>query len=69
MFKIFKDILLLVFLFIAMSKMGNAHEEFDDGGIRTKDGCYTMIIVVNTNEGKKSITVKDCRGGRAIWNQ
>jgi len=66
MFKIFKDILLLVFLFIAMSKMGNAHEEFDDGGIRTKDGCYTMIIVVNTNEGKKSITVKDCRGGRAI---
>ena len=66
MFKIFKDILLLVFLFIAMSKMGNAHEEFDDGGIRTKDGCYTMIIVVNTNEGKKSNTVKDCRGGRAI---
>ena len=66
MFKIFKDILLLVFLFIAMSKMGNAHEEFDDGGIRTKDGCYTMIVVVNTNEGKKSITVKDCRGGRAI---
>ena len=41
-----------------MSKMGNAHEEFDDGGIRTKDGCYTMIIVVNTNEGKKSIRIQ-----------
>jgi hypothetical protein len=27
-----------------------------------------MIIVVDTDEGKKSITVKDCRGGRAIWN-
>ena len=68
MFKIFKDALLIVFLFIAMSKIGNAHEEleFDDGGVRTKDGCYTMIIVVDTNEGKKSITVKDCRGGRAI---
>jgi len=45
--------------------MGNT-QEFDDGGVRTKDGCYTLLIVVDTDEGKKLITVKDCRGGRAI---
>jgi len=65
MIKLFKDVLLIVFLFVAMSKIGNT-QEFDDGGVRTKDGCYTMLIVIDTDEGKKLITVKDCRGGRAI---
>ena len=65
MFKLFKDFLLIVFLFIAMSKMGNT-QEFDDGGVMTKDGCYTLLMVIDTDEGKALITVKDCRGGRAI---
>jgi len=65
MFKLFKDFLLIVFLFIAMSKMGNT-QEFDDGGVRTKDGCYTLLMVIDTDEGKALITVKDCRGGRKI---
>ncbi len=63
--KLFKDMLLTIFLLIALSKIGNT-QEFDDGGVRTKDGCYTLLIVVDTDEGKKLITVKDCRGGRAI---
>ena len=65
MFKLFKDILLLLFLIIAMSEIGNT-QEFDDGGVRTKDGCYTLLIVTDTDEGKALITVKDCRGGRKI---
>ena len=66
MFKLFKDFLLIVFLFIAMSKMGNT-QEFDDGGVMTKDGCYTLLMVIDTDEGKALITVKDCRGERKIW--
>jgi hypothetical protein len=27
-----------------------------------------MLIVIDTDEGKELITVKDCRGGRKIWN-
>lgn len=68
MFKLFRDSLLIVFLFIAMSKMGNT-QEFDDGGVMTKDGCYTLLIVVTTDEGKSLTVVKDCRGGRKIWKK
>ena len=67
MFKLFKDMLLTLFLLIIMSKVGNT-QEFDDGGVMTKDGCYTMLVVIDTDEGKALITVKDCRGGRKIWN-
>ena len=64
MIKLLKDILLLVVLFIAASKIGNTQElKFDDGGIRLKNGCYTLVIVT---EEKKIITVQDCRGGRPI---
>ena len=64
MIKLLKDILLLVVLFIAASKIGNTQElQSDDGGIRLKNGCYTLVIVT---EDKKIITVQDCRGGRPI---
>jgi hypothetical protein len=63
--KLFKDMLLTIFLIIAMIKIGNT-QEFDDGGVMTKDGCYTLLIVTDTDEGKSLIIVKDCRGGRAI---
>ena len=66
MIKLFKDILLLVVLFIAASKIGNTQElQSDDGGIRLKNGCYTLVIVTGDKE-KKIITVQDCRGGRPI---
>ena len=66
MIKLFKDILLLVVLFIAASKIGNTQElQSDDGGIRLKNGCYTLVIVTEDKE-KKIITVQDCRGGRPI---
>ena len=65
MIKLFRNSLLIVFLVIAMSKIGNT-QEFDDGGVMTKDGCYTLLIVIDTDKGKALITVKDCRGGRAI---
>ena len=61
MIKIFKDILLLVFLFIAASNISKA----DDGGIKLENGCYTLVIVTEDKE-KKIITVQDCRGGRPI---
>ena len=66
MIKLLKDILLLVVLFIAASKIGNTQElQSDDGGIRLKNGCYTLVIVTGDKE-KKIITVQDCRGGRPI---
>ena len=65
MIKLLKDILLLVVLFIAASKIGNTQELPDDGGIRLKNGCYTLVIVTEDKE-KKIITVQDCRGGRPI---
>ena len=69
MIKLFKDILLLVVLFIAASKIGNTQElQSDDGGIRLKNGCYTLVIVTEDKE-KKIITVQDCRGGRPIWKE
>ena len=69
MIKLLKDILLLVVLFIAASKIGNTQElQSDDGGIRLKNGCYTLVIVTGDKE-KKIITVQDCRGGRPIWKE
>ena len=69
MIKLLKDILLLVVLFIAASKIGNTQElKFDDGGIRLKNGWYTLVIVTGDKE-KKIITVQDCRGGRPIWKE
>ena len=66
MIKLLKDILLLVVLFIAASKIGNTQElQSDDGGIRLKNGCYTLVIVTGDKE-KKIITVQDFRGGRKI---
>ena len=66
MIKVIKDILLLVVLFIAASNIGNTQElQSDDGGIRLKNGCYTLVIVTEDKE-KKIITVQDCRGGRPI---
>ena len=61
MIKVIKDILLLVFLFIAASNISKA----DDGGIKLENGCYTLVIVTEDKE-KKIITVQDCRGGRPI---
>ena len=66
MIKLLKDILLLVVLFIAASKIGNTQElQSDDGGIRLKNGCNTLVIVTGDKE-KKIITDQDCRGGRPI---
>ena len=70
MFKIFRDMLVLVVLVIAMSKIGNTQELLsDDGGVRLKNGCYTMVIVVDGDHGKRQITIQDCRGGRSIWEK
>ena len=68
MIKLLKDILLLVVLFIAMSKMGNTQElQSDDGGVRLKNGCYTLILLLKQKDGSIIIrTVQDCRGGRPI---
>ena len=66
--KLFKDVLLLVFLFIAMSKVGETKElEFDDGGVKLRNGCYTMIVLLKQQDGSILIrTMQDCRGGRPI---
>ena len=66
-FKIFKDVLVLTCLIIAMSEIGNTQEmRSDDGGVKLANGCYTLVVVVDGDQGKKQITVQDCRGGRAI---
>jgi len=70
MFKIFRDMMVIVVLVIAMSKIGNTQELMsDDGGVRLKNGCYTMVIVVDGDHGKRQITIQDCRGGRSIWEK
>ena len=70
MIKLLKDVALVVFLFIAMSKIGNTQELLsDDGGVKLKNGCYTLVIVTEGDHGKKIITVQDCRGGRKIWKE
>ena len=61
MIKLLKDIVLLVFLFIIASNISKAEE----GGVKLKNGCYTLVIVTGDKE-KKIITVQDCRGGRPI---
>ena len=66
MIKIMRDMLVIVVLFIAMSKIGETQElQSDDGGVKLKNGCYTLVIVTEDKE-KKIITVQDCRGGRPI---
>ena len=65
--KMFRDLLLVGFLFLAMSKIGEAQElQSDDGGVKLINGCYTLIIVDEGDQGKRQITIQDCRGGRAI---
>ena len=69
MMKIMRDMLVIVVLFIAMSKIGETQEpQYDDGGVKLKNGCYTLVIVTEDKE-KKIITVQDCRGGRPIWKK
>jgi len=67
--KVFKDVLILTVLFIAMSKIGETKElDFDDGGVKLKNGCYTLIVLLKQKDGSILIrTVQDCRGGRPIW--
>ena len=66
--KLCKDVLILTFLFIAMSKIGETKElKFDDGGVKLKNGCYTLIVLLKQKDGSILIrTVQDCRGGRPI---
>jgi len=70
MIKILKDLALMIVLIIAMSKIGNTQELLsDDGGVKLKNGCYTLVIVTEGDHGKKIQTVVDCRGGRKIWKK
>jgi hypothetical protein len=65
--KIMKDMLLVTILFIAMSKIGEAQEPIDQGGVKLRNGCYTMIVLLKQQDGSILIrTMQDCRGGRAI---
>ena len=66
--KIMKDMFLIVVLFIAMSKIGETKElEYDDGGVKLKNGCYSLILLLKQPDGSILIrTVQDCRGGRPI---
>jgi hypothetical protein len=63
-----RDMLLLAVLFTAMSKIGNTQElNFDDGGVKLKNGCYSLILLLKQDDGSILIkTVQDCRGGRPI---
>ena len=70
MIKLLKDLALMIVLIIAMSKIGNTQELLsDDGGVKLKNGCYTLVIVIDDEHGKKIQTVIDCRGGRKIWKE
>jgi len=65
--KVFKDVLILTVLFIAMSKIGNTKEPMDEGGVKLKNGCYTLIVLLKQKDGSILIrTMQDCRGGRPI---
>ena len=65
--KLCKDVLILTVLFIAMSKIGNTQEPIDQGGVKLRNGCYTMILLVKQQDGSILIrTMEDCRGGRPI---
>ena len=69
MIKIMRDILVIVILITAMSKMGETQElQSDDGGVKLQNGCYTLILLLDQEDGSKQIkTIVDCRGGRPIW--
>ena len=65
--KVFKDVLILTVLFIAMSKIGEAQEPIEQGGVKLRNGCYTMIVLLKQQDGSILIrTMQDCRGGRPI---
>ena len=65
--KLCKDVLILTVLFIAMSKIGNTQEPIDQGGVKLRNGCYTLIMLVKQQDGSILIrTMEDCRGGRPI---
>ena len=68
MIKIIKDILLMAILFTAMSKIGETRElKYDDGGVKLKNGCYSLILLIDKPDGSVEIrTIIDCRGGRPI---
>ena len=69
MIRILKGMVLIVYLFIAMSNIGNTQElDSDDGGVKLKNGCYTLIVLLKQKDGSILIrTVQDCRGGKPIW--
>ena len=54
--KIIKDLLVLLVLLIAASKMGNT-QEIDQGGLKLKNGCFSMVIVVKSDNGEKKIMI------------
>ncbi len=68
MIRILKGMVLIVYLFIAMSNIGNTQElDSDDGGVKLKNGCYTLIVLLKQKDGSILIrTIKDCRGGKPI---
>ena len=68
MLKLLRETLLIIFLFIALSRVGNTEDEINDigGGIKLENGCYTLLIMVNGKNGVEQKLVQDCRGGRAI---
>jgi len=68
MVKIIKDILLMAVLFTAMSKIGETRElKHGDGGVKLKNGCYSLILLIDKPDGSVEIrTVVDCRGGKPI---
>ena len=68
MIKIIKDILLMAILFTAMSKIGETRElKHGDGGVKLKNGCYSLILLIDKPDGSIEIrTIVDCRGGRPI---
>ena len=48
MLKLLRETLLIIFLFIALSRVGNTEDEINDigGGIKLEYGCYTLLIMV-----------------------
>jgi hypothetical protein len=67
MIRILKGMVLIVYLFIAMSNIGNTQEPIDEGGVKLKNGCYTLIVLLKQKDGSILIrTLQDCRGGKPI---
>tara|TARA_B100000029_G_scaffold152906_1_gene148058 strand:- start:396 stop:602 length:207 start_codon:yes stop_codon:yes gene_type:complete len=68
MIRILKGMVLIVYLFIAMSNIGNTQElDSDDGGVKLRNGCYTLIVLLKQKDGSILIrTIQDCRGGKPI---